>query len=298
MMGVTWVGRKEFLMAQAQVVVILALAHIGNTWPDTYPRNDNHNPLMFWVANGVLLLAALLSMKHDEKVSSRGVQLLSRPQTEEWKGWMQFTFIMYHYYRQYSVYNEIRVFVSAYVWMTGFGNFLYFDKKQDFSIERMVSMWLRINYFPILLSLFLTVPLELYYVVPLHTAGFFITMATCYIASWFRHSGTSDWTSNVIAIFISLAVHVAFYETPLVDSLKFFSDEYHFRFQADKYSAWVGMLSGLLWVKFKEYMQWAHAGEQPNHVAIWGQRVGGFGLLFTWVSFINVTPQRTKTCRL
>lgn len=46
-------------------------------------------------------------------------QLLSRAQTEEWKGWMQFAFIMYHYYRAYSVYNVIRVFVSAYVWMTG-----------------------------------------------------------------------------------------------------------------------------------------------------------------------------------
>ena len=26
-------------------------------------------------------------------------------------------FIFYHYYRAYAVYNEIRVFVSAYVWM-------------------------------------------------------------------------------------------------------------------------------------------------------------------------------------
>ena len=30
---------------------------------------------------------------------------------------MQYMFIFYHYYRVYGVYNEIRVFVSAYVWM-------------------------------------------------------------------------------------------------------------------------------------------------------------------------------------
>jgi N-acetylneuraminate 9-O-acetyltransferase len=100
MMGVTWSGQKEFLMAQAQVAVILALAHVGNTWPNTYPRNDNHNPLMFWVINIILLVVSILTLKHDEKGSARGVQLLSRPQTEEWKGWMQFAFIMYHYYRQ------------------------------------------------------------------------------------------------------------------------------------------------------------------------------------------------------
>ena len=30
---------------------------------------------------------------------------------------LQWAFIFYHYYRVYYVYNEIRVFVSAYVWM-------------------------------------------------------------------------------------------------------------------------------------------------------------------------------------
>jgi hypothetical protein len=73
---------------------------------------------MFGIINGLLVLAALLTLKHDENSSSRGIQLLSRAQTEEWKGWMQTAFILYHYYRMYSVYNEIRVFVSAYVWMT------------------------------------------------------------------------------------------------------------------------------------------------------------------------------------
>jgi N-acetylneuraminate 9-O-acetyltransferase len=171
----------------------------------------------------------------------------------------------YHYYRMYSVYNEIRVFVSAYVWMTGFGNFLYFDKSQDFTIERAVSMWIRINYFPLLLSWFLNVPLELYYVVPLHTAAFFITMATCYFAKClegpsFPRTWTRD-TRNMIAIATCLLAHVLFYETPAVNFLKLFSDEYYFRFQADKYSPWVGIFSGFLWHYFKTFLQWCHG---PN----------------------------------
>jgi hypothetical protein len=52
---------------------------------------------MFWVMNGLLFIAAMLTMKHDPNGSARGVQLLSRPQTEEWKGWMQFAFIMVRY---------------------------------------------------------------------------------------------------------------------------------------------------------------------------------------------------------
>lgn len=183
-----WKGGKDFVMAQVQVVIILVIAYIGNNWKYSYPRNDNHNPAMFWVMNIALLVAGALTWKHDIKESARGVQLLSRSQTEEWKGWMQWAFIMYHYYRMYAVYNEIRVFVSAYVWMTGFGNFLYFDKTKDFSLERAVSMWIRINYFPLMLSVFINVPLELYYVVPLHTAGFFIAMATCFFSTEDRKS--------------------------------------------------------------------------------------------------------------
>ena len=107
-----WKGAYECGKAQLQMMVVLLIAYIGNNWPNSYPRNNNHNPNMFWVMNGLLLVAALASLKLEP--TTRNIQLLSRSQTEEWKGWMQWAFIMYHYYRMYTVYNEIRVFVSAY----------------------------------------------------------------------------------------------------------------------------------------------------------------------------------------
>mmetsp|Transcript_23392 Transcript_23392/g.32777 ORF Transcript_23392/g.32777 Transcript_23392/m.32777 type:complete len:466 (-) Transcript_23392:262-1659(-) len=279
----SWKGKKDFCMAQAQVIVILAIAYMGNTYPKTYPRNENHDPRMFWIMNACLAVAAACTMKREESRGGR-VQLLSRAQTEEWKGWMQWAFIMYHYYRVYYVYNEIRLFVSAYVWMTGFGNFLYFDKKKDYSIERMISMWLRINYFPILLSTFLDVPLELYYVVPLHTAGFFVTMATCYICQKLEdNTGMTYWTSRFSGIGICVLVHIIFYETSMVDLLKVFSDEYYFRFQSDKYSALVGIVSALFWKKFSQYMQWAYANvDKEQTAAKWIQRFAGASCIFVW----------------
>jgi hypothetical protein len=210
---------------------------------------------------------------------------------------MQWGFIFYHYYRVYYVYNEIRVFVSAYVWMTGFGNFLYFDKKGDFSIERFVSMILRINYFPLLLSFFLAVPLEYYYVVPLHTTGFVVTMITCFIASRLEsRCGWSYWKSRTAAVGLSLVAHILFYETPAVDSLLFFSKEYHFRFQADKYSAWMGMASALLWGKVGEYMQWAHGyeNERRRKLASVVQCGVGVALIAFWYGmFGSITDKYT-----
>ena len=146
-------------------------------------------------------------------------------------------------------------------------------------------MILRINYFPLLLSFFLTVPLELYYVVPLHTTGFVMTMITCFLGFQFENKlGMSYWKSRSLAIGLSLVAHILFYETPAVNFLLLFSKEYHFRFQADKYSAWMGMACGLLWGKVGEYMQWAHgfANESRRRMASVVQFSVGVALIAFW----------------
>lgn len=280
----SWSGKDEFFLSQLKVAGVLLVAWFGDRWEPSYPRNDNHNMTLFWFFHFILAIASVATWKHipARDPNSARITLLSRPQTEEWKGWMQFSFIMYHYYRAFSVYNWIRVFVSSYVWMTGFGNFLYFDKKKDFSIERVVSMYLRINYFPILLSWITGVSLDLYYVVPLHTVGFFVTMATCWLSIKFENSwGMGYWKSRSLAIFFCLLLHIAFYETSAVDFLKVFSDEIHLRFQIDKYSAWVGILCGLLMNKATEYISWAY-GLETRALVQWTQRLIGVGLIALW----------------
>lgn len=149
-------------------------------------------------------------------------------------------------------------------------------------------MWLRINYFPLLLSTCLGVALELYYVVPLHTTGFFVTMATCYVSKLLeRHVYGSKQSTrcNIIAIAICGLAHVLFYETPASNFLKLFSDEYYFRFSSDKYSAFIGICSGFGWQYLKKYMQWCYASENPGlnqALAAWGQRLGGVALMGLW----------------
>jgi hypothetical protein len=279
-----WTGMGEFALSQAKVVLVLAIAWIGDNWEPSYPRNDNHNMTLFWGFHALLLIVAGATWKYTppRDPTSERVTFLSRPQTEEWKGWMQFAFIMYHYYRAWSAYNWIRVFVSSYVWMTGFGNFLYFDKKKDFSIERIVSMVIRINYFPVLLSWATGVSLDLYYVVPLHTTGFFMTLITCRLALFLEEKGGISYNkSRIVAIVVSLLAHVLFYETPAVDSLKFFSEEIHLRFQIDKYSAWIGILFGYLMNYINKYMSWAYGSVSRPNVE-WAQRIGGVGLIAVW----------------
>lgn len=203
--------------------------------------------------------------------------------------------------------------------MTGFGNFLYFDGKQDFSVTRAASMWLRINYFPLLLSYTVGIPLDLLYIVPLHTAAFFITMATCYVAALLGKAGSNNdatrWshgTCNAVALSLCLLLHVVFYETPAVNLLKIlFGDEILFRFQSDKYSAVLGIISGYFWGYAQRFIQWAHtpqpssSGEpggggavpqltQQQQLGGWAQRVGGVALIaLWWMLFGHITDKYT-----
>ena len=60
---------------------------------------------------------------------------------------------MYHYFAAAEMYNAIRVFIAAYVWMTGFGNFSYYYIRKDFSLARFTQVTLLIlNFFIISLS--------------------------------------------------------------------------------------------------------------------------------------------------
>ena len=105
------------------------------------------------------------------------LSLLGREQTEEWKGRMQFIFLLYHYFNAaevynsdslthshthshthtlthtltHKVYNSVRVMITCYVWMTGFGNFSFFYIKQDFGWLRVVQMLWRLNFSVVLL---------------------------------------------------------------------------------------------------------------------------------------------------
>ena len=115
-------GLKDFMIAQLKVALILFIAYKGDKFEPAYPRNDNHDPTIFWIVNACLAVGAFYTWKWEASRTGRSggsprIVCLGREQTEEWKGWMQWAFIFYHYYRVYYVYNEIRVFVSAYVWM-------------------------------------------------------------------------------------------------------------------------------------------------------------------------------------
>lgn len=111
------------------------------------------------------MVPSALGSSHETKTPT----LLNRDQTEEWKGWMQVTFLLYHYFEAKEVYNAIRIFIAAYVWMTGFGNFSYYYIRADFSAGRFAQMMWRLNFFVFFACAALRNDYVLYYICPMHT---------------------------------------------------------------------------------------------------------------------------------
>jgi hypothetical protein len=85
----------------------------------------------FWFLWGMLSLAGLVSLRKCEQrapsvtkgtgtasalsqaLESRHAKPLQRDQTEEWKGWMQVMFLLYHYFEAKELYNAIRLYIAA-----------------------------------------------------------------------------------------------------------------------------------------------------------------------------------------
>merc|ERR1719352_749996 len=132
---------------------------------------------------------------------------LQRDQTEEWKGWMQIMFVLYHYFNEAEIYNAIRIYIAAYVWMTGFGNFSYYYIKADFSLLRFMQMMWRLNFFVFFVCATINNEYMLYYICAMHT--FFTWLV--YFALYIGHQHNRNNAVLFLKIVLTLAVAVLLY---------------------------------------------------------------------------------------
>lgn len=231
--------------------LILALTYIcENHWIFDHSSKSYSRDLFIFVLI-VFFGYAIYTIKPNHDLS-----LLGREQTEEWKGWMQFIFLLYHYFHAEEVYNSVRVMITCYVWMTGFGNFSFFYQKRDFGWLRMIQMLWRLNFSCLLLMWTHGNTYILYYICPMHTFYFLVVYATMYA---FSSINTTKWGIRVkllalgVLIFIIWDINGGLFDilfawlgTDSVIGAKSGSVwEYYFRTSLDHWSTFFGMIFAL-----------------------------------------------------
>jgi hypothetical protein len=184
-------------------------------------------------------------------------EVLNNCQTDEWKGWMQCTFLMYHYTHATEIYNGIRVMITCYLWMTGFGNFSFFYMTNDYSLTRVLQMLWRLNFLVFFLCLTHGNPYILYYICPLHTYFFFMVYAVMFIGK--DRNYTKWWIRiklGVLALIIffvwdcdtgvfEMTNKVLLSNEPIAGAPMGSRWEWYFRSYLDHWSTFLGMIFAL-----------------------------------------------------
>ena len=170
-------------------------------------------------------------------------------------------FLLYHYFHGIELYNPIRVMIAAYVWMTGFGNFLWFyphgsnDNRESCSIVRVLQMLWRLNFASICLCMTLNVPYLLYYICALHSYFFLLVYLTMRIGHSFQ------WSNNAKAVRIKLIVLGVFIYVVWDLDNGFLFTTFHGMFLNNQPT--IGASSGPLW-------EWYFRSTLDHWATLWG----------------------------
>ncbi|KAJ5038347.1 uncharacterized protein L3040_007213 [Drepanopeziza brunnea f. sp. 'multigermtubi'] len=218
----------------------------------------------FLIACLVVIIAGVLSIRKNREPAGgtkiQDLDFLSRDQTDEWKGWMQFIVLFYHYThasQHLGIYQIIRLFIAAYLFMTGFGHTVFFLKQVDYSFHRVAAVLVRLNLLSCVLPYMMRTDYLFYYFAPLVSFWFLVVYFTLKIA----YHKNSNFNFLLGKILVSATLTTALTKIPGV--LEFVATvlnytcaiswnvtEWRFRTFLDMYIVFVGMLIAALYLRY------------------------------------------------
>lgn len=225
-----------------------------------HKMHKRYTGLSFAALTAAWLAAGCLSVRRSDKPFARSPdQVLSRDQTDEWKGWLQFAILVYHYTgasRVAWIYGLIRVAVASYLFMTGYGHAAFFYKKADYSFRRVAGVLVRLNLLSCVLPYMMRTEYIFYYFAPLVSFWFLVVYATMRLGA--QHNGSACFVLGKIAVsalltatFIRLpGILEAVFAVPhLLAGTEWSVYEFRFRVSLDMFIVHVGMAVAIATIK-------------------------------------------------
>ncbi|EYU43511.1 hypothetical protein MIMGU_mgv1a004398mg [Erythranthe guttata] len=244
----------------------------------------------------LIIVSAKTSFKiHNDKspLSGKSIMYLNRHQTEEWKGWMQVLFLMYHYFAATEFYNAIRVFIAGYVWMTGFGNFSYYYIRKDFSLARFIQMMWRLNFLVFFCCVVLNNNYMLYYICPMHTLFTLMVYGALGIFNKYNERGIVI-AAKIVVCFLVVVLLWGRYTDPASKVKLSLLHEWHFRSGLDRYIWIIGMIYAYYHPTVERWLEKLEEAEIKRRILI-KSIVGIVSLTigYLWVEFVYKLPKIT-----
>ncbi|KAH7123009.1 10 TM acyl transferase domain found in Cas1p-domain-containing protein [Dactylonectria macrodidyma] len=192
--------------------------------------------------------------------------ILSRDQTEEWKGWMQAVILIYHWTgasAHLGIYMFVRLLVASYLFQTGYGHTIYFLAKKDYSFRRVAAVMLRLNILSCILPYVMNTDYMFYYFAPLVSYWFFVVYFTMLVGSKYNDNTTAVLTKIVIALILNYGIRewtpVTSWVFAIMENvfrIKWSLHEWEFRVGLDGFVVFVGMIAGLVHQRFQRDSSW------------------------------------------
>ncbi|XP_029649299.1 N-acetylneuraminate 9-O-acetyltransferase-like isoform X1 [Octopus sinensis] len=272
-------GCQEIVNHLAKLGIIMFYFYLCDRTNFFMKENKYYTHVNFFLPFAYVMILGFFFTEPTEQTS-----VLHRDQTDEWKGWMQLIILIYHFTgasQVLPIYMHIRVLVSSYLFLSGYGHFTYFWQKGEYglfrycqrgcchislywhtrkkSIHRLLEVLFRLNCFVFTLCFVMDRAYQFYYFVPLVSFWYIVVYIT--MAAW-PHVSKLTVESNfhylyMVSKFILLAVFITLFYLSEVFFEKVFlsrpfkalfvtSDdsirEWRFRWQLDRYSTLYGML--------------------------------------------------------
>ncbi|KAF9435803.1 hypothetical protein BGZ76_005487 [Entomortierella beljakovae] len=287
---------------------------------------DKGNKGFSWPLFSLLMFISIMAGFMTLKTSDKDQPFLNRDQTDEWKGWMQIIILIYHYIAASSVssiYNPVRMLVASYLFMTGFGHFVFYYKKADFGFTRVASIITRLNLLTVLLTYTMNTDYLAYYFSPLVSFFYLVIYAMMYIGHSHNHKTVFILSKLLITSIVTAGI---IHYPPVIDTvfdvIKFFfgvtwsSKEWRFRLELDVWIVFIGALFAYGLIKAQEFSITAHPHwDKVRNATIIASAVGLFGYFVfsssiqkfdynllhpyvSWIPIVSFVVLRNSTAQL
>lgn len=249
----------EVLDAMTIVTLILCFCFYTDRTQIFEKAHKQFNNQGFVTTCIVVIIGGLLTVtkNRSEYNEQTGTSLtderaLSPQQTDEWKGWLQALILVHNYSdasQELRIYEILRLLVSCYLFLTGYGHATYFLETNDFSLKRVATVLIRWNFLSCILPFIMRTDYIFYSYIPLVSFWFLIIYFTLKFKSE-RNSNLYFLTGKII---LSALLTTAFIMIPGV--LEFVGTLFRYtcgmawdmrkwraRIYLDMYIVYIGML--------------------------------------------------------